>query len=234
MKTILMALGALAAAVVVGPGEASAQAPIGIVRVPAMGGGGRLGGGFGGVGFGGGGIRGPIGGVPTAIGRPVGGLGVRPAVIAQPGIAYRPGAIGRPGFGYGYRPGMIARPGFGYGYRPGVIARPGFGRYGGAYRPFYGGYYGRGWGYPNYGYYRRGWGYPNYGYYRRRYYGGALAAGLIGGLALGSIASYGYGYPAYGYGYPYYGAGQDCYMVRRRYVAPRGRVLVRRVWVCDY
>ena len=222
MKTVLAALGALAAAVVLGPGEAYAQGPIGIVRPPVMGGGfggGRVGG-FGGGGFGAGGIRGQIGGFPTAIGRPVGGFGVRPAVVGQPGIAYRPGVIGRPGFGYGYR--------------PAVIGRPGFGRFGGAYRPFYGGYYRRGWGYPNYGYYGRGWGYPNYGYYRRRYYGGALAAGLIGGLALGSIASYGYGYPAYGYGYPYYGASQDCYLVRRRYVAPRGRVLVRRVWVCDY
>jgi hypothetical protein len=105
-----------------------------------------------------------------------------------------------------------------------VIGRPGFGRYGGAYRPFYGGYYRRGFRYPYYG-----------GYYRRRSYGGALAAGLIGGLALSSVGYYGYGYPAYGYGYgyPYDGASQDCYLVRRRFVAPRGRVLVRRFWVCD-
>ena len=39
--------------------------------------------------------------------------------------------------------------------------------------------------------------------------GGALAAGLIGGLALGTLAAsagsyYGYGYPSYGYGYGYY------------------------------
>src|SRR5829696_4587452 len=58
-----------------------------------------------------------------------------------------------------------------------------------------GGWGGYGWG--------GGWG------WRRPYYGGgALAAGLIGGLALGTLAAsagsyygYGYGYPAYGYGY---------------------------------
>jgi hypothetical protein len=206
MKTVLTALGALAAAVILGPVEASAQGPVGIIR-PPMAAGGLGGGGLRG-GFGGGGIRGGIGGIPSAIGRPVGGLGFRPAAIARPGIAYRPGFIGRPGLGYGYR--------------PGVIGRPGFGRYGGAYRPYYGGYYRRGFRYPYYG-----------GYYRRPYYGGALAAGLVGGLALGSIGYYGYGYPSYGYGYPYYAASQDCYLVRRRYIAPRGRVLVRRLWVCD-
>src|SRR5215207_5394072 len=60
------------------------------------------------------------------------------------------------------------------------------------------------------------WGYRWGGYgwgWRRPYYGGgALAAGLIGGLALGTLAVsagsyYGYGYPSYygyGYGYSYY------------------------------
>src|SRR5215207_9376522 len=57
------------------------------------------------------------------------------------------------------------------------------------------------------------WGYRWGGYgwgWRRPYYGGgALAAGLIGGLALGTLAAsagsyYGYGYPSYGYGYSYY------------------------------
>src|SRR5215203_6105125 len=56
-----------------------------------------------------------------------------------------------------------------------------------------------------------GYGWRGYGWgWRRPYYGGgALAAGLIGGLALGTLAAsagsyYGYGYPAYyGYGYPY-------------------------------
>ena len=55
-----------------------------------------------------------------------------------------------------------------------------------------------------------GYGWRGYGWgWRRPYYGGgALAAGLIGGLALGTLAAsagsyygYGYGYPAYGYGY---------------------------------
>jgi hypothetical protein len=47
-----------------------------------------------------------------------------------------------------------------------------------------------------------------YGGYRGHHghYGGGLAAGLIGGLALGTLSAatypYGYGYaPAYGYGY---------------------------------
>jgi hypothetical protein len=61
------------------------------------------------------------------------------------------------------------------------------------------------------GYYGGGWG-PYYGYgYRRGGYGGALAAGLIGGVLLGGIAAAAtapaYAYPAYGYpygGYPAY------------------------------
>jgi hypothetical protein len=74
----------------------------------------------------------------------------------------------------------------------------GWGGYGwGWRRPYYGGGWGGGW----------GWRRPYYG-------GGALAAGLIGGLALGTLAAgagsyYGYGYPSYGYGYgyPYSGYG---------------------------
>ncbi len=48
-------------------------------------------------------------------------------------------------------------------------------------------------------------------------WGGWLAAGIIGGLAFGALAtapyySYGYSYPAYGYGYgPYYGYGYAPY-----------------------
>jgi len=92
-------------------------------------------------------------------------------------------------------------------------------RYGG-YRPAY---YGR-------RYYR---GYP-YRYYRRGYDGGAVVAGLLGGLALGAIASpyyYGYG-PAY---YPSYQPayfGSYCVLERRRVVNRYGRLVWRRVQVC--
>jgi len=67
--------------------------------------------------------------------------------------------------------------------------------------------WGGGWGWRGGGYGFRGYGWRGYGYgWRRPYYGGgALAAGLIGGLALGTLAAstsyYGYGYPYYGYGY---------------------------------
>ena len=69
----------------------------------------------------------------------------------------------------------------------------------------WGGFRGRGYGFRGYGWggYGGGWRRPYYG-------GGALAAGLIGGLALGSLAAsagsyYGYGYPSYyGSGYGYY------------------------------
>ena len=61
---------------------------------------------------------------------------------------------------------------------------------------------------------RGGWGGYGWGWRRPYYGGGALAAGLIGGLALGTLAAsagsyYGYGYPSYGYGYgyPYSGYG---------------------------
>src|SRR3954464_13801339 len=83
-------------------------------------------------------------------------------------------------------------------------------RWGGGWRGFRGGGYGfRGYGFRGYGWGGYGWG------WRRPYYGGgALAAGLIGGLALGTLAAsagsyYGYGYPSYGYGYgyPYSGYG---------------------------
>src|SRR5215212_12056159 len=50
--------------------------------------------------------------------------------------------------------------------------------------------------------YWRGYGWGGYGWgWRRPYYGGgALAAGLIGGLALGTLAASAGSY--YGYGYP--------------------------------
>src|SRR3954447_10831356 len=66
-------------------------------------------------------------------------------------------------------------------------------RWGGGWGGFRGGGYGfRGYGFGGYG---GGWRRPYYG-------GGALAAGLVGGLALGTLAAstgsyYGYGYPSY-------------------------------------
>src|SRR5215212_11846094 len=55
----------------------------------------------------------------------------------------------------------------------------------------------------------RGWGGYGWGWRRPSYGGGALAAGLIGGLALGTLAAsagsyYGYGYPSYYGGYGFY------------------------------
>lgn len=107
------------------------------------------------------------------------------AIAARPGGFYRGGVAGLGG----YRTAAIARPGWGGVYRPRAVYRPGFGGYGwrapyygrvaGAYRPYYRGYYGRGLRYP--------------------YYGGAVAAGLISGLALGALS-----YPSY-YGSPYDG-----------------------------
>ena len=51
-------------------------------------------------------------------------------------------------------------------------------------------------------------------------WGGAFAAGIIGGLALGAIASAPYGYAPYGYapsyyGYGYYGGGYGYYGKQR-------------------
>lgn len=85
-------------------------------------------------------------------------------------------------------------------------------RHGGYHR---GGYYG--------GYHHRGGGWG---------YGGAAAAGLVGGLALGAIAAPayggGYGYaPAYGYGY------SDCFIERQRVYDAWGRPIIRRVRVCN-
>jgi len=117
----------------------------------------------------------------------------------------------RQGFRSAYRP---AYYGGGYGYRSGFYGP----RYG--YRPAYYGsrYYG---------------GYYPYGY-RRSYNGGAVAAGLIGGLALGAIASAAtspYYYGGY-YSPAYYAPAQTCYIERRRFVDRYGRVGTRRVQTC--
>jgi hypothetical protein len=136
-------------------------------------------------------------------------------------MTFRPpmAGVGRPSFGGGA---IGMRPG---GFRP-ALAGPGFrgyGRVANIARPAYRGYYGRGWRYPYHGgYYRRGWGYP--------YYGGALLAGLTLG-ALSYPYSYGYGDP---YLYSEAAFGGECYWVRRRVIDPWGRVVRRRVQVCEY
>jgi hypothetical protein len=82
---------------------------------------------------------------------------------------------------------------------------------------------------------------PDYGYGYRPHYrrgsnvGGAVAAGVIGGLALGALASRpAYAYPTYPtyYGSPVYDE-PTCYTVRRRFVDDWGRVVIRRDQVCE-
>jgi len=97
-----------------------------------------------------------------------------------------------------------------YGYAPAY--------YGG----HYGGYYG-----PrvvsSYHYGRPYYGHP---YRYRRSNGGAVAAGLIGGLALGALAA--------SAARPYYAAPaySDCYIERQRVRDRYGRLFIRRVRVC--
>ena len=73
----------------------------------------------------------------------------------------------------------------------------------------WGGFRGGGYGFRGYGFRGYGWGGYGGGWRRPYYGGGALAAGLVGGLALGTLAAsagsyYGYGYPSYYGGYGYY------------------------------
>jgi hypothetical protein len=93
------------------------------------------------------------------------------------------------------------------------------------------------------GYYGHGYGPARYGYRRSHGNGGAVAAGLIGGLALGALATApAYSYPAYP-AYPaaapgYYGDttvydAPACYTVRRRFVDAWGRPFIRREQVCE-
>jgi len=66
-----------------------------------------------------------------------------------------------------------------------------------------------------------------YRYHRRSNRGAAVAAGVVGGLALGALAASA-ARPAYAA--PVYG---DCYEVRRRFVDAWGRTFVRRETVCE-
>lgn len=107
------------------------------------------------------------------------------------------------------------------------------GGYYGGYRGFYGGHRG----------------FYGYRHYNRGFGGGALAAGLIGGVALGAIAAnsypygYGYGYggyypatyaqPVYYGGYGGYGGGYGgCWIERRVRFTPWGERVVRKVQIC--
>jgi hypothetical protein len=81
---------------------------------------------------------------------------------------------------------------------------------------------------------QRDYGYRPYHRHRSNN-GGAVAAGVIGGLALGALAARpAYSYPAYPtyYGSPVYDA-PSCYTVRRRFVDDWGRVVIRREEVCE-
>jgi hypothetical protein len=107
-------------------------------------------------------------------------------------------------------------------------------------QPYWGPHYRGGWGYRPYAYapqayygprYYGGYRSVYYGYpyrYYRRSNGGALAAGLIGGLALGAIASA----AANPYYAPAYYAPPRCFFEHRRIVTPYGRVIVRRIQTC--
>ena len=113
-------------------------------------------------------------------------------------------------------------------------------------QPYWGHHYRSGWGYRPYGYAPRAYygprfyggyrsayygprGYHGYPYrYHRRSNGGAVVAGLIGGLALGAIVSA----AANPYYAPAYYAPPRCFFERRRIVNPYGRVVVQRVRTC--
>jgi hypothetical protein len=99
---------------------------------------------------------------------------------------------------------------------------------------YYGGspYYGRGyWGgaRPG-GWYPRGAYYGGYPYYRRRSNAGAVAAGVVGGLALGAIAANA-ARPAYYYPAP--ASATSCWIERRRTYDRFGRLVISRVEVCQ-
>ncbi len=105
---------------------------------------------------------------------------------------------------------------FGTGYYGGPYYGSGWGGYYGGYRPV--GYY------PRHAYYG-----GNPYYYRRRSNTGAVAAGLIGGLALGAIAASA-ARPAYYY--PAAPVATACWVERRRGYDRWGRLVVTRTRVC--
>jgi hypothetical protein len=129
----------------------------------------------------------------------IGAVAVGVLLVPDDASAQRRGFAPMGGFHAGagmVRGGMI-------GARPGII---GYGSRVGGYRAAFGGYGYRGIGNPG-----RRWAYGGYRpYYRRdrgHYgFGGAVAAGLVGAAALGSLGYYGTPYDAgYAYSYPAYG-----------------------------
>lgn len=153
----------------------------------------------------------------------------RPGFV--PRAAYRPAFRGyRAAYGYrpvyrGYRPAY--RPVYG-GYRPAYGYRPWRAAYRPAYYPYRPAYYG-GYGYRSAYYGGYGYGYPYGGYYRSYDGGGAVVAGLIGGLALGAIASAA-ARPAYRPAT--YRSYNNCFFERRRVVTRSGNAVIRRVRTC--
>lgn len=124
-----------------------------------------------------------------------GGLGIGKAPHLGGGLGYKPNGFKPQGLG-GFKPAG------GLGYKPIHLGGPakipgGFGKGSGASYP----------GKPHH----HGWG------------GGAMAAGVMGGLALGAIAAS--AAPAY--------VDDGCYTVRRRYVDAYGDLVIRRVRICE-
>jgi hypothetical protein len=141
------------------------------------------------------------------------------AAAIQPAPAEAQVYYGRHGY-HGAYPGYAPR------YRPvRAFHGPRYGWRGGYRRAYWGPRYGGYYRYGGYGYR----GYP-YGYYRRSDNGGAVVAGLIGGLALGAIANAATR-PAY-YRRAAYPAYNNCFFERRRIVTRTGRTVVRRVRTC--
>jgi len=158
----------------------------------------------------------------------VGGASIAPIGSAE--------AQSKAGLGANYQgtPGVYRGPGGGGGFGGGRVIGGGGGHRGAVVG---GGGHGGGYGHGYVG--NRG--YVHRHYRGRRGYGGAVAAGVVGGLALGALAAgsspyyYDHGYaPAYygGYGYGPAYAG-ECYLVNQERVNRYGEIVIRQVQVCE-